>query len=114
MENKILVASWGYSMILTTWVQVIKVSPKTLLVREIVSRGLTEKELEEKKLKPAYLQMYSVAKEPVEFRKRNGKDGEPFRLYKRGNHWVGTTDHGSTQFRFEEWNGEPQFEDHCD
>lgn len=115
MKDKILVASWGYSMVLTTWVKVINETQKTLLVQEIESRGLTEEEYAEKKLKPSYMQCYTVAvdKPRVDCFDRV----KHIRLYKR------ETSSGEIEYitakdgyrlYFKEWNGEPQFEDHCD
>lgn len=113
-EGTVLVSKWGYSMILSTWVKVIKVSPKTLLVQEISSRMLTPEELAEKNLKPAYLQGYSIPL-PKEIRKGNFEDRKPFRIYKRDeNYFVGTPSDMSSQLSFKVWDGEPEFEDHCD
>lgn len=117
-------------MILTTWVKVIKESPKTLLVQEIVSRGLSSEECDKLGLKPAYLQMYSVPTDKVAM--HNSEPQKPFRLYRRGmtDKWVnnekkqfekkqvevfkGTPPNTSTALYFQEWDGEPEFEDHCD
>lgn len=115
MENKILVATWGYSMTLTTWVKVIKVSPKTILVKEVYSRSLSEEEMVAKGLKTAgFYQSYSVLHEPVAFRERNGEVQKAFRLYKRGEYWVGSPDSYGSKFYFKEWDGTPQYEDHND
>lgn len=114
MKDKILVASWGYSMILTTWVKVIRENPKTLLVAEINSRAATDEECAANghKQNPGYLQYYSVAADT--FRSKNGKESIPFRLYKRGDSYIGTPTDMSSKFYFKLWDGKPQFEDHCD
>jgi hypothetical protein len=108
---KYLVAKWGYSMILATWVKVIKESPKSLLVQEVKGRTLTEDELTAKGLKPAYLQCYSVPTDVPDA--RNGEI-ETFRIFKRDGSYRGTPPHMSSTLSFTVWDGEPEFEDHCD
>jgi len=121
MKDKILVAKWGYSMILSTWVRVIRESPKTLLVEEIKSRVAPVEEQKQHNLSaPGYLQMYSMPTDPVET--QNGRQTEAFRLYRRESSktgyahttWVGHPHDMSTKLCFIEWDGKPEFEDHCD
>jgi hypothetical protein len=110
--GKYLVSKWGYSMILATYVRVIKETPKTLLVEEVDSRTLNTDELAEKHLTPGYLQCYSVPTENSTH--RNGTLQSPFRIYKRGNYHRGKAPGMSTYLNFEVWTGNPEFEDHCD
>ena len=119
LSGKYLVAKWGYSMILATWVRIIKESPKTLLVEEVRGRALTSEELAQYNLHPMYLQSYSVAtNEPTG---HNGYLDKPFRLYKRDGKlsgvdavWRGRPKGMSISLTFISWEGKPEFEDHCD
>lgn len=116
MEKKILVATWGYSMVLSTWVKVLKVSPKTLLVVEIHSRNATPEEMKANKLsEPGYLQSYVMPTDDARVR-QSEEVAIPFRLYKNksteGYH--GKPSGMSTTLYFDEWNGKPVHEDHCD
>lgn len=119
MKGKILVAKWGYSMILSTWVRVIKESQKTLLVEEIEGRALTSEELAHHKLSPLFLQYYTVATDKLVG--HNGLITSPFRLYKRDGAlsgletvWIGHPKMMSTKLVFSIWDGQPEYEDHCD
>jgi hypothetical protein len=124
-KGDVMVAKWGYSMILSTWVKVVKVSPKTILVQEIVSRQLSQEECESKKLKPGYLQAYSVPTDNISL--HNNEPQIPFRLYHptKSDQWIGDEKkeieiwHGhpenmSIRLAFVKWDGDPEFEDHCD
>lgn len=119
-ENKIsvgdiLVASWGYSMTLTTWVKVIKVSPKTLLVAEIERKALSPDELEKQNLKPGFLQMYTMPLKTLST--YNGEHAPQFRLFANragDGGWHGFPDGIITRLYFKKWDGRPQFEDHAD
>lgn len=129
MENEIqpvspgtiLVATWGYSMILSTWVRVVKVSPKSLLVEEIDSKRVPTEELSKWKLSnPGYLCMYVTASENTKI--RNCEKTKTFRIYKRETDrtgipettWVGTVPYMSSRMNFKIWDGLPVLEDHCD
>lgn len=129
LVGKYLVAKWGYSMILATWVKVIKESPKTLLVEEVKGHALNSEELAQQKLSPGYLQCYSVPTDVVET--HNNLPQKQFRVYtrdlkvgtvvtaegpkdKRIVAWVGHPPQMSSRLTFELWDGEPEFEDHCD
>lgn len=118
MKDKILVSKWGYSMILTTWVRVIKETPKTLVVQELESRTLTREELMERRLTPAWLQCYTLPTDKI--RQKNGEDMKPFRVFSREPkfdprpEWVGTPFDSNFVHTFREWDTEPEFEDHCD
>ncbi len=57
-KGTILSATWGYSMVLKTWVRVVDVGKKTLLVEEIEGRSATK--YERKGLTTAYLQDYTI------------------------------------------------------
>jgi len=127
--GKYLVSKWGYSMILSTWVKVIRETPKTLIVQEVKSHSLTSEELEEKKLSPGWLQCYTVPTDvPVS---HNGKEQPQFSVFKRTKKvgtivtaagpkenfvdmYVGRTPDSHYKHYFELWDGEPEFEDHCD
>lgn len=127
-----MVASWGYSMVLTTWVRVVKVSPKTLLVEEIEQRSLSNEEHKQAGLQTGYLSFYVVPLKPITATKKNGEAKPQFRLFStaRGKkaqndedgsfqRWSESTWHGypddfSTKLFFQVWDGKPQHEDHCD
>lgn len=119
MKDKILVAKWGYSMILATWVKVIKESPKSLVVDEVKGRNVTDDELKLHNLsQPGFLQCYTVPTN--ESTGYGGYHDQPFRVYKRESKsgdtvvWVGHPKGMSTKLYFREWDGKPEFEDHCD
>lgn len=119
MKGKILVAKWGYSMILSTWVRVIKESTKTLLVEEVKGRSLTTEELAQHKLSPGFLQSYTVATDKLTG--HNGLLAVPFRLYKRDvklsgvdTIWIGHPKTMSSKLIFTIWDGQPEYENHCD
>lgn len=133
----ILVCSWGYSMILTTWVKVIKVSPKSILVREIGTRGATDEERAAAKIGPkendGFLQLYVMPvpeSERMDSKFVNGewtKVTKDYRLFDRGNE-MRWDDLGDKQVpvrkfitvkdrytkTFYLWDGKPEHEDHCD
>lgn len=114
MKGKILVASWGYSMILTTWVKVVKEDAKTLLVAEIGNRSLTKEELADKNLSLSFMQCYMMPVEDV-LKYHNGDIAPQFRLYKRGDSWKGKPSRMSGYgLNFKVWDGTPQLEDHAD
>ena len=107
-----LVAKWGYSMILAGWVKVIKVSPKSLVVEQVKGHTLTDVELTERKLSPGFLQCYSSpTSEPTG---HNGYLNKSFRIYQRDDVYVGTPSGMCTKLYFQVWDGQPEFEDHCD
>lgn len=128
-QDDILVASWGYSMILTTWVKVVKESPKTLLVQEIEHRSLSQEELDATGLTLGFMQSYQL---PVleQVRLRNGQPSKTFRIYKREKentypsmdsevvpenvYYIGKPDGFSSSLRFKIWDGGPMLEDHAD
>lgn len=120
-ENKIivgdvLVATWGYSMVLTSWVKVVKVSAKTLLVAELICRPLDAEEREANKLSdPGFLQYYVVPTD--ELKTRNGEISAQFRLYsdkEGGEGYHGYPDGMSSRLYFKKWDGRPKLEDHAD
>jgi hypothetical protein len=128
-KGDILVATWGATMTLTTWVRVVKVSPKTLLVEEIQDRALNEGERKEKKLSEGYLTCYKVPSLPIKTTLNNGEPKAQFRLYQRGkmlnsdneadreyarNTWHGYPDNFGIRLFFHPWDGTPQYENHCD
>lgn len=110
-EGDIFVATWGYTMLLSTWCRVVKVG-KTLLVEEIVARGLSQQEIDEQNLTVGYLQLYSV---PTDTAAKHHDKPVQFRLYHRGESWKGAPAHMSYRHLFfKPWDGKPVFEDHCD
>ncbi len=113
-----MVASWGYSMILTTWVKVLKDTGKTLLVQEIATRALSQEEREAQGLSTEFMQSYIVPFNsylPLKGDKNGTRPVEPFRLYKRGENWKGAPKNFSYRhLQFKEWDGTPQLEDHAD
>ncbi len=110
-EGDILVATWGYTMLLATWCRVVKVG-KTLLVEEINGRALSAAEHEAQNLTTGYLQFYSV---PTEIAAKHHDKPVQFRLYHRGESWKGAPAHmGYRDLFFKPWDGKPVFEDHCD
>lgn len=114
MKGSILVSSWGYSMVLTTWVRVVEAGAKTLLVEEINSRSANDEERVGLS-KLGFMQNYTMPTDQA--RMRNGETVKQFRLYKRGSgdcEFSGKPTGMSSKLYFKVWNGKPQFEDHCD
>jgi hypothetical protein len=117
-EGNILVATWGYSMILATFVRVIKVSPKSILVEELLSSSATDGDRAAAGIKPSsqdgFLQTYVVPSTTA--RQRNGEKNI-IRLYSRGmtesvEKFITMKDGYQKEFTL--WDGKPVFEDHCD
>lgn len=111
----VMVCSWGYSMTLVTFVRVEKVSKKTILVRELQHRGISEEERVKHGLPElSYLQLYSLPKEELAL--HNGGPQKPIRLYPcKGilpDTWF-TAVNGYKKF-FKLWDGRPEYENHCD
>lgn len=116
LTGKYLVAKWGYSMILATWVKVVGVSPKSLVVEEVKGRVLTIEELAAHKLSaPGFLQYYTIPTD-IELKQNigGGEKTKAFRIYKRDTTYVGTPSGMHMKLYFELWDGQPEFEDHCD
>lgn len=116
-KGEILVASWGYSMILVTFVRVIKDSGKTISVEELVSRAATKEE----KAGRTHNDMQGyvmptdqvrvggpISQIPIKYRLYRRKDSTGRTVYKGKE-----AAHSSAKF-FRLWDGCPEFEDHAD
>ena len=113
LVGKYLVSKWGYSMILATYVKVIRETPKTLVVQEVKSRHTTEEEDAKLGLSYGWLQCYTVPTDNPE--RHNGEEQKTFPVYKRDNGcYIGCTPGSNMKHYFYVWDGKPEFEDHCD
>lgn len=103
MNGKILLCTWGATMVLQKFAEVIKETPKTILVRELKNKTVEN---------TGFLRM-TVVPDGV-YLDRDGKENH-LRLYKDPNEegvWF-THKHGFYQ-NFREWDGQPKEEDHAD
>lgn len=114
MESKILFSIWGQGNTYVTFVRVIKESPKTLLVEELINKDLSKEELKEKNLSIDFsktLQNYCVPSDQVKI-----DAGRPikFRLYKEDDSdYFFTNKKGFCQM-YQLWDSKPVLEDLSD
>lgn len=102
MKGQILICSWGYSMILHDFVEVLKETPKTLLVRMLEKQTVGGDGYGRPEVKPA---------EPLRPYVYYGKE-TIIRLYKDGDNWF-TKKNGYYQ-SYKLWDGKAKTEDHND
>lgn len=102
-QQDILVCHWGATMSLYKFVQILKRTPKTLLVRELETETLGN---------AGYGQPIVSPKWPLKPHLSREGEEEQIRLYKDGERWF-TRKHGFYQ-SYQLWDGQPRTEDHND
>ena len=109
----IMVCVWGYSMILTDWVEVVKETPKTLVVEELQSKSVSGV-IDGLNYTPDYGRPWVM---PTGDRKHiMGNHGAPkkIRLYKREGSGYWFSKKGGYIKLYNVWDGRPIQEDHND
>lgn len=111
MDNKnILVCHWGATMSLYKFVEVLKASPKTLLVRVLETETVASAGYGQPVISPKWPlrgKMVMVHGKPTQ--------EERIRLYKDHYHEGGWFSRANGYYSFfEEWDGQPRQEDHND
>lgn len=108
-HSNILVSQWGYSMILYEFVQILKETPKTILVRVLETETVGDNGHGRPKVSPKW---------PLqpEYEREHGKPGNTiekrYRLYKKDGR-VFTRVDGYYKY-YSPWDGQPKEEDHND